>query len=329
MAGTQLGRGAAGMHLVPAALPPRPAHEGVANGLPDFMDRALGWVHEHLDLFSPLDQSPLIDPVALKATAELALACSSLVNTGLRDPRLDDMVGACEDTARAVEFRRAVQDFPHLMQLFAPIVCGLLRCGLDDPELYDLTLLLQETYDQGYVPAVERTPSQTMDLAYALDRCQVRHGFPGMRSLLEHSIVGKQPPVGYLTDRDVYDMTHVLFAICDMGLVAPPPLPAEVLSWSRWATSALLNEYVRERDWDLVGELLLVCRCLGFVPEPIFSRAWRALCGAQADDGSVPDTSYSLGRASTRSGHDRRAYEFASNYHPTIVALEAAALTRD
>jgi hypothetical protein len=317
------------MYLVPAARPARPAREQAAGGLPGFTDQALGWVHERLDLFSPLDQSPLVDPIALKATAELALACSSLVNTGLHDPRLDDMVGACQDTARAVEFRRAVHDFPHLMQLFAPIVCGLLRCGLDDPELQDLTLLLQETYDQGYVPAVERTSSQTMDLVYALDRCRVRHGLPDMRSLLELSIVGRQPPVGYLTDRDVYDVTHVLFAICDMGLVTPPPLSAEVLSWSRWATGALLNEYVKERDWDLVGELLLVCRCLDFVPEPVFSRAWRALQGAQADDGSVPDTSYSPGHAATRSGHDRRAYEFVTNYHPTIVALEAAALTRD
>jgi len=317
------------MHLVPAAHPPRPPREAATNALPDFLDGAMGWVHERLDLFWPLDQPPLIDPLALKATAELALACSSLVSAGLRDPRLDDLVSACEDTARAVEFRRAVHDFPHLMQLFAPIVGGLRRCGLDDPELCDLTRLLQKTYDQGYVRAVERTPSQTMDLVYALDRCQVRHGFPGMPSLLEHSIVGRRPPVGYLTDRDVYDMTHVLFAVCDMGLVTPPPLPTDVLSWSRWATGALLNEYVKERDWDVVGELLLACRCLDFVPEPIFSRAWRALRGAQADDGSVPDTSYSFDRAGARSGRDRRAYEFASNYHPTIVALEAAALTRD
>jgi hypothetical protein len=316
------------MHLVPAARPRPPARDRAAHDLPDFMDRALGWVHDRLDLFRPLDHSPLVDPVALKATAELALACSSLLTIGLRDPRLDDLVGACEDTARAAEFRRAVQDFPHLMQLFAPIVCGLRRCGLDDPELRELTPLIQETYDQGYVAAVERTPSQTMDLVYALDRCQVRHGFAGMRSLLEQSIVGRQPPVGYLTDRDVYDMTHVLFAVCDMGLVVPPPLPAAVLTWSRWATSTLLNEYVKERDWDVVGELLLVCRCLDFAPEPVVSRAWRALREAQADDGSVPDTSYSPARASTRSGHDRRVYEFASNYHPTIVALEAAALTR-
>lgn len=321
--------GAAGTHLVPAVRAQQAVPHEALQGLPDFVDQALGWVHERLDLFRPLDEPASIDLIALKATAELTLACSNLVRSGLRDARLTNLIAACEETARASEFRRAVREFPHLVYLFAPIVGGLLRCGLDDRELNKLVLLLQQTYDQGYVFAVERTPSQTMDLVYVLDVCQIRHGFPPMENLLQHSIVGKQPPVAYLTDPDVYDMTHVLFAVCDMGFAIQPTLPSGALRWTLSATDALLNAYVKERDWDIVGELLLVCRCLGFMPEPVFSDAWRALTEAQSHDGFVPDTSYSSSHANGEYGHEKRWYEFVTNYHPTIVALVAGVLTQD
>jgi uncharacterized protein DUF6895 len=316
--------------LVPAAGPPPTAPPAAAaRSLPDFLDRALDWVHLRLDLFRPLDQAPLLDPIAMKATAELALACASLVRAGVRDTRVTDMVAACEETARSAAFRAAIGDYPQLIHLFAPVVGGLCRCGLDDEGLDELTAVLQSTYDQGYVVAMERTPSQTMDLVAALDASRVRHGFPPMEELLARSIVGRQPPVGHLADADVYDLTHVLFAACDMGLGGRPPLPPDTLRWSTWATGALLRLYLAERDWDLVGELLLACRCLDITPEPVFSRAWQALVGAQAGDGSVPDGSFSASRASTRRGEERRLYEFGSNYHPTIVAVEAAALALD
>jgi hypothetical protein len=316
--------------LVPAAGPPPTAtRQAPAGSLPEFLDRALDWVHGRLDLFRPLDQAPLLDPVALKATAELALACASMVRTGLRDARVADLVAACEETARSAAFRTAIPEYPQLIHLFAPVVGGLRRCGLDDGGLDELTRVLQSTYDQGYVFAVERTPSQTMDLASALDASRVRHGFPPMEELLARSIVGRQPPVGHLADADVYDLTHVLYAACDMGLGPRPPLPPDTLRWSTWATGALLRLYLAEGDWDLVGELLLACRCLGVTPEPVFSRAWQALVGVQAADGSVPDASYSPSRASAQRGEERRLYEFGCNYHPTIVAVEAAALTLD
>jgi|Tabmets5t2r1_1033131.scaffolds.fasta_scaffold01946_5 hypothetical protein len=313
--------------LVPAAGPlPTAPPATTAEGLPDFLDGTLHWVHRRLDLFRPFDQAPLLDPVALKATAELALACASLVRAGVRDAKLANLVAACEETARSAAFRTAIGDYPQLMHLFAPVVGGLRGCGLDDGWLDELTGSLQSTYDEGYVLAMERTPSQTMDLVAALDACRVRHGFPPMEDLLARSIVGRQPPVGHLADADVYDLTHVLFAACDMGLGTSPPLPPDTLRWSSWATGALLRLYLAERDWDLVGELLLVCRCLEIAPEPVFSRAWRALVDAQAADGSVPDSSYSPSRASAKQGEERRLYEFGTNYHPTIVAMEAAAL---
>ena len=255
-----------------------------------------------------------------------ALACALLVRVGWATP-VTTTCRRCQEIARAPPSRPR-SGLPAAHPLVPPRRGRTAGCGLDDDGLDELTGSLQSTYDQGYVFAMERTPSQTMDLVSALDACRVRHGFPPMDDLLARSIVGRRPPVDQLADADVYDLTHVVFAACDMGLGQRPPLPPDTLRWSTSATGALLRLYLDERDWDLVGELLLVCRCLGITPEPVFSRARRALVDAQAGDGSVPDTSYSASRASTKRGEERRLYEFGSNFHPTIVAMEAAALTQ-
>jgi hypothetical protein len=115
---------------------------------------------------------------------------------------------------------------------------------------------------------------------------------------------------------ELYAFTHLVFALTSFGdrpageLLTEPELRAVAL----YAGVALAT-CLAERDWDLVGELLIT-RCYLSVSAELDDEAARALASAQDETGFLPPTS----DPAASGGEDRDA-RFRALYHPTLVGL--------
>ena len=100
------------------------------------------------------------------------------------------------------------------------------------------------------------------------------------------------------------------------------------------ATPRLLKYYLWKRNWDLVGELLIVLHAINGQKGNLWREAWALLLRAQETDGSYcgpegdsGDEYRELHRGVDESeggrAHDEAWGEFLERYHTTLVALLA------
>jgi hypothetical protein len=165
-----------------------------------------------------------------------------------------------------------------------------------------------------------------MDLAYILERGGYRHPFPPLEALYPATLLATCPSPLWLKTSEAYQATHTLFYLGDFGLdparlAAHPDAPR-----LRSFVAHLLGVHVRQRDWDLVAELLLDCRCLGHAPEPLASLAWQALHDAWEAHGLVPGPSFDPALRGTLGPAEWERYCFDENYHTVLVTLLACAV---
>jgi hypothetical protein len=122
-----------------------------------------------------------------------------------------------------------------------------------------------------------------------------------------------------LDRRAAYGVTHDVFHLTDWGR-ARDRIPADLAEYLRLWVPPWLESWLDEELWDLAGELLAVSACLPVPQED--PAAWRRLAGAQAPDGSVPES----GGAPPPGSADADA--FIACYHSTLVTAFAATLAR-
>ncbi|MGI0014511.1 MAG: DUF6895 family protein, partial [Nitrososphaera sp.] len=189
--------------------------------------------------------------------------------------------------------------------------------------------IIQHILDQGYTTAVEDVPFRVMDLRHMLDSGGFKHNFPSYDHLYQQTLLAKTPPLLYLTDADVYSITHTLFYLADFGFRPIEAIPGEQLPTVCWIIGALLGIYLRSSNWDLVGELLLACRCLRWPPPFVFDTAWDALLDAQLPDGSIPGPEFLKEEMQKLNELERRTYCFEKNYHTTLVSALACFLSAE
>jgi hypothetical protein len=201
---------------------------------------------------------------------------------------------------------------------------SLLRCGIADRSYHEI---LQRILDEGYALSVEEVPNRAIDFRHMLDCADLKHNLPSYTCLYQATLLAKAPPLLYLTDEDVYSITHTLFYLADFGFRRFTAIPDEHLPTVRWLIGTLIGIYLRQRNWDLVAELLLNCRCLHWFPPLIYDCAWDALLAAQLKDGSVPGPEFSEEEMYQLNELDQRSYGFKKNYHTTIVSAWAAFLS--
>ncbi|MFG2141433.1 DUF6895 family protein [Streptomyces sp. NPDC048650] len=137
-------------------------------------------------------------------------------------------------------------------------------------------------------------------------------------AVLGHTGLGRLPEPWALDRRAAYGVTHDVFHLTDWGR-APGRLPPDLADYLRLWLPSWLENWLEEQLWDLAGELLAVTACLPQAPyDPV---AWQRLAGAQAADGSVPETG-------TAPCPDDRAEAFTACYHSTLVTAFAGTLAR-
>lgn len=282
----------------------------------------------HLDLFDPFADGPEPDDFRSKMLLELISMCMyyrRCVGANY-DPRVPNFVSFVHDVWQQPTFRERVWRYPERLRLYGMTYISLLQCGTGERSYREV---IQRIVDQGYATGVELVPFRGLDLRHMLDSGGFKHDIPSYAHLYQQTLLAKSPPLLYATDYDVYCITHTLYYLADFGFRPIDVIPEEQLSTVRWIVGTLLGMYLRSKNWDLVAELLLACRCLRWAPRVVFDAAWDALLDAQAPDGSLSGPNFSEEEMRQLNQSEQRNYHFEQNYHTTLVGALAAFLSNE
>lgn len=269
------------------------------------------WVVAQLDLFA---NSDFTNPEGMKESTELALFyCFAR----LYQP------------SRSRNELRAIRKFL-LQWLSDPLLAEwLLKCpgqyspsaiaylairarGFQIAALEDVLLRLQSA---GFPRCLELTPYRALELRYMLWKSGFASRKPALGSQFSATSFALVRNPVYLTQPEVYSITHTLLYLTDFA--GPCRLPAPVRRRAIEIVRALLVHYRRIRDWDVTGELLLNLIGLNSYDDALFADTLRTLCAAQLGNGAVPGPNY---RATDERAHDRE-YVFEHCYHTTLVSM--------
>jgi hypothetical protein len=282
-----------------------------------FTADALAWLTRHLPFFDPFLDGP--EPIGFHSRAFLELSyltmlCLPRAKTPL-DPKIEAFVGLIDDVWARPEYRECTVRSPERLAWYLMPYLVLERAGRADHSYREV---IQRLLDHGYPTAVEDPSFRHLAWRHLLDFGGFRHDVASYESLYRHTLLARTPSVAYFTRHDVNCFTHALFALAHVGSRVIDVIPRGQVPAVRRTLVNLLGVYLRLEDWDVVGELLLCCRCLRWAPPVVFETAWEALRRAQLSDGAVPGRAFSTRKRRVRA--DREAYSFRHNYHPTLVA---------
>ena len=286
--------------------------------LRELVDGAFNWFVHNLELFDPFKLS--IEPDIFYSKPLLELACTCMfyercIQTD-RDPRVRQFISFIHDVWQRPEYRERLVRNPEMLRMYGMTCIALVHCGAGEHSYHEI---FQRVLDQGYATAVEEVPYRCLDLRNMLDCGGFRHNLPSYISLYQKTLLAATPPLLYLTTEDVYSITHTLFYLSDFGACSVDAILEEQLPTVRWMIGALLGIFLRLRNWDLVAELLICCRCLRWSPPSVFEAAWEGLLDAQFPDGSVPGPTFSKDKMQQLSESEQRTYYVKQNYHTTLV----------
>jgi hypothetical protein len=300
------------------------------NRLHELVDGVFTWFEQNLEWFDPFKDSsnPHIFSTS-KPLLELACICMYYERCVLtnRDPRVRKFISFIHDVWQHPQYRERLVRSPEMIRLYGMTCIALRCCGAGDSSDYEL---IQRVIDQGYVGSIEDVPFRVLDFRNMLDCGGFRHNLPSYATLYKQTLLASTPPVMYLTDNDAYSITHTLFYLSDFGSRPLGTILKEELPQIRWMVGMLMGIYLRLKNWDLVAEFLICCRCLHWSPPCIFDAAWEALLDAQLPDGSVPGPLFSKRKLSEIDDESKRKdYCLGQNYHTTLVSALAGFATAE
>ena len=298
----------------PAASPDRAA----------FASNALAWLARHLRFFDPTRDGA--EPAGFHSRAFLELSYLTMLclrqATGPVDPSIEAFLRLIHRVWARPRYRECIVRNPERLAWYLMPYLVLERAGRADPSYRDV---IQRVVAHGYPTAIEDVSFRQLAWRHLLDLGGFPHAVASYESLYRHTLLAGTASVACLTRYDVSCLTHALFALSDVGARPIDVIPRRHEPVVRRTLAALLGLYTGLEDWDVVGELLLGCRCLRWAPPIVFECAWGALRGAQRPDGAIPGRAFSA--RPRRAGTDRQALAFRHNYHPTLVGALAAVLS--
>jgi hypothetical protein len=286
-----------------------------------FYNNAFNWIDQNIELFNPLKYEKESNTPGLyqtKALGELGLLCMLYhrCTKGVLEPQVEHFLLFIYDIWQHPEYQERIVRRPEYFQIYAMIYVVLQQCKRINDSSKEI---IQRTLDQGYVTATETTAMRLLDRRHLLDCGKFQHNLPSYEELYKDTLLAKTPPIIYLTDTDVYAITHTLLYLTDFGRCSTIRFDREHLVKVHWIIETLLGVYLRRKHWDLVGELLLTCQCIHWYPEIIFETAWETLLKVQLPDGSIPGPRFSVEQLSPMDSMQKINYCFEQNYHTTIV----------
>ncbi|MFJ8675225.1 DUF6895 family protein [Streptomyces sp. NPDC093589] len=292
-------------------------------GDPGLLDRmvgdSLGWLAGALDRFRlPANVTTDADPnLTLKPLGELAeltrLIGTSHPLTGIRDTADGLFDFAWRETREGELFAELIRREPHAtypVELYGVFA----QAGLRHP---DVDALVAATTGLRSWRVAREDHTRTLGVLNAERRIGLtRHA--DFDAVLAQTGLGRMPEPWALDRRSAYGITHDVFHLTDWGR-ARRQLPAELAAYLRLWLPSWMDTWLEEELWDLVGELLAVTACLPRAPyDPV---VWQRLAGAQAADGSVPETGVAPGPEDPDAA-------FTACYHSTLVTAFAGTLAR-
>ncbi|MGC2669280.1 MAG: hypothetical protein WA220_08875 [Candidatus Nitrosopolaris sp.] len=284
-------------------------------------DKCLDWICENIYELDALDCH-----FGLKVLSEMNLLCSLYKRklNNIYDDRINKIIFFTTEQLRRVGYLDGLARMPESLSFYAFIYKSLYECGL---KLQEFRNAIVAAVDQEAVNSRERIPFGMMDLCYALNKANIRHPFPTLRSLYHKTLLAKDPAILSLNLNDAYDITHIIFYLSDFGFRKFTEISAQQLPKVRWIITVLTGLYLRDQDWDILAELLSCYYCLRWYPYPIYEVAWNNLLNAQRVDGSIPGSGLRNEKLEMKSKSWNK--NFTRNYHATIVTAIACLLTSD
>ncbi|GAA3464729.1 DUF6895 family protein [Saccharothrix longispora] len=279
----------------------------------DVAARALAWLHENrgFGAFTDSATADLNDPDGVyKPLCEVALATSLVLREGvagstqLRHAR-EVLDFAWEqmrhgDLLYERQLRHALLTDP--LEIYAPFArAGHRHAGLD--------AVLAHTSAADSMTEV--LPNRRLAVANA-------HRVVGIprdddwAALTRATWLGRTPPPWAIDWYTAYQATHTAFHVTDWG-GRPDGLPPDVARYLAEWLPVWIDVWTEARQWDLVGELLIVSASL---PEPrVVAAEWEPFAAAQHEDGLMPrDGEPVVGDARLR---------FLNHQHTAVVAVVA------
>lgn len=287
---------------------------------------ALDWISRNLDSFSPFD-ADVYRVSRTKPFIELALMFAVYAAT-TEDTAISLVERAghlFEIASRRADYTDWALRFPAEIVNYAELCAAVDELGGDSGEL---RFRLQSAVDAGALSQIERLPHRLLELRAALDWAGVTHSLPPIGVICAETILGQAIWAPLLTDSAIYALTHTIIFGSRFGMLHDG-LP----EWCRSSeVRTLLCDLMvvtsQERNWDLLGEVLLCWDCIGFEHSPVTAAAWTSFLEAFRLDGAVlpcagKDVDEDVRQGVMPAQPAGRDSDFENVYHTTLVAILA------
>jgi hypothetical protein len=195
-----------------------------------------------------------------------------------------------------------------MFRLYLAPLATLNRCGRALSQ-HDREIVKQ-VLATGYAQQVAEVPFREMDVDWTLIRLEYplpQSPSSNMSQLIARSLIGRRLPALEFSRQDTYNFTHLIFYVTDWGRV-DWPLDKSTLNYVQTSVIQLLGIWLSRKDWDLVGELIIVSAAARILNSQIVQSALNQFIAAQLPDGTFP----------TR---NNAKPNFWNTYHTVLVAI--------
>lgn len=285
---------------------------------------AVKWVTAHLASFG-LDYSTS-DDARLRAFSELSVALyqlerrrnSTLIGLGV-DEDLDTWHSFVFQHCQRAEYIEMVRKFPtQASSLLLPYF--ILRALGHKISAHEKFLHAPNIKELLLFPEV--LPFRELDRLYFLRQSGLFQRNQDQSELYKNTLLSRASGLVYLSDQDVYHITHSIFYLTDFGLSSFPFGFAETKRVGLLVQGLILH-YCRRKHWDILGELLINAVGLGLRGDEIYSASARRFLESGRRGAFMPGPALSPRRrvAAKISPSAARKRYFATHYHTTLVSI--------
>jgi hypothetical protein len=277
--------------------------------------KALKWVAQNIKYFDPFSESVIPNTIRKQALCELVLLFLVL--------RRNDFLCKLEASTYISKYLCETSFHP-----FFQASLGRWNHSIV-PALYFLAFL-KSIEDKRYPHQkekvcqflhasnsliVERFPYRLLELRHAAYLADLECDLPSTNCLLTNTLLQKKPSLLFLTDDDIYAVTHTVFYATDFGANPTYVWSSNEIENIRALLEPLIALYIRRKNLDILGELIMAERCLGSLSN---SSIWGLdlLSTSQHQEGHI-DGPY---RKSTYASAEIGPQIFRECYHTTLVA---------
>jgi len=281
-------------------------------------ERSVRWIHDNLSYFDPFAKSSISQDLRHKALAELVLLCLLLRrHENFRAlPEMRDVMAFVVGLNDNAFFEASLCRWNDALVPVLILAATLEAYGLTSEN--NRRQMVQRVVRHSNVCIIERIPYRQLELRHILDAGGFAHGLPSYRELWSRTLVAHRPNLMFLSDDDVYGITHALFYVSDFAARSIDFLSPQEVEHIHEAVTHLLGVYIRRKNWDLAAELLAAEKCLGRTSRHSVM-GWRLLMEAQQADGRM-DGPYLKKLADNERDAE---HLFDACYHTTLVSALA------